>query len=122
MSLFLRLYPILFLEEKMKRKIFPIYTLTNWIPGDLQLNENEHLQCSKLVGSPFLLRIGFSHEGTGPVRIPIDEPPAGGCLRIGAGEFPAGAYSSDPGRGANCVGYLSNPGGGGGRSVNGPSG
>jgi len=48
--------------------------LTNLMPGDLQLNENEHLHFSKFVGSPFLCATGLCHDGTGPVSMPTAEP------------------------------------------------
>ena len=81
------------------------------------MNENEHLQCSKLVGSPFLFKTGFSQDGTGPVSIPIAGLPAGGGLRTGVGELLAIVYSSGPGRGGNGgegdngVGYRSDSNG-----------
>jgi len=53
------------------------------IPGDLQLNENEHLHFSKFVGSPFLWTAGRCHEGTGPVSMPTADP--AGSVATGTG-------------------------------------
>lgn len=95
------------------------------------MKENEHLQCSKLVGSPFLCNTGFSHEGIGPVKIPTDG--GGGSLRTGTCEFPPigsiGPASAIGGEnllfeggilvGPNgCSGYRSGVNGGGDRSGN----
>jgi len=64
--------------------------LTNLIPGDLQLKENEHLHFSKFVGSPFLGATGLCHDGTGPVSMPTAEP--AGSVATGKG-FLDGAYT-----------------------------
>lgn len=103
------------------------------------MKENEHLQCSKLVGSPFLCNTGFSHEGIGPVKIPTDG--GGGSLRTGTCEFPpigsigpsgigggnllfeGGNFSGNSDGGIlvgpnGCSGYRSGVNGGGDRSGN----
>lgn len=72
------------------------------MPGDLQLNENEHLHFSKFVGSPFLCPAGLCHDGTGPVSMPTAAP--AGSVATGTG-FLDGACTESIRKG---------PGGGGG--------
>lgn len=70
--------------------LYRFIVLTNLIPGDLQLNENEHLHFSKFVGSPFLCTTGLCHDGTGPVSMPTAEPT--GSVATGTG-FLDGAWT-----------------------------
>lgn len=78
--------------------------LTNLIPGDLQLNENEHLHFSKFVGSPFLCTDGLCHEGTGPVSMPTAA--AAGSVATATGFLDGACTESTYGRcGRTCGGW-----------------
>jgi hypothetical protein len=70
------------------------------MPGDLQLNENEHLHFSKFVGSPFLCTAGLCHDGTGPVSMPTAEP--AGSVATGTGFLDGACTESTRPDGGRC--------------------